>query len=322
MNSIDKICAIVVTYNRKKLLIECLNGILSQTKLVDAIYLIDNASEDNTPELLKEKDFIAELPPSNIKEPWEKEFKLLNNISLYYVRMHENSGGAGGFHEGVKRAYNRGFDWYWLMDDDGVPDKNCLKTLFKYRDRSDFISPIVIDINKRDTLSFGFFDYKNKKFIKRLDEIQEEVYYKSANPFNGTLLSKKLVSKVGFPKKELFIWGDETEYMLRTLKNNMTVLTVSNAKHYHPTEKAVKLKLFLRYEIDWQDSKLGLYCRVRNRVYLDKYYFNNDSYKRRLIKYIIAFLLFKISFNDLITVFKATIDGIYENWGEERKYLR
>jgi len=39
-----KVVAVVVTYNRKKLLKECLEAILNQTKEVDNIVLIDNDS--------------------------------------------------------------------------------------------------------------------------------------------------------------------------------------------------------------------------------------------------------------------------------------
>jgi rhamnopyranosyl-N-acetylglucosaminyl-diphospho-decaprenol beta-1,3/1,4-galactofuranosyltransferase len=119
----DSVCAVVVTYNRKNLLIECLEALRKQTRPIQGIYLIDNASTDGTPELLLEKGYISELPPENLKEPWEKEFIIQNltngeEIKLHYVRMHENTGGAGGFYEGVKRGYERGYDWLWLMDDD------------------------------------------------------------------------------------------------------------------------------------------------------------------------------------------------------------
>ncbi|MGC9001313.1 MAG: hypothetical protein ACP5J2_10155, partial [Caldisericum sp.] len=69
----------------------------------------------------------------SLSEPWEKEFEIKNltdgnPIRLHYVRMHENTGGAGGFHEGVKRAYERGYDWLWLMDDNTIPTNEVLIT--------------------------------------------------------------------------------------------------------------------------------------------------------------------------------------------------
>lgn len=49
-NKKEKIAAVVVTYNRKELIGECLDAILLQTYPVDSIILIDNASTDGTPE--------------------------------------------------------------------------------------------------------------------------------------------------------------------------------------------------------------------------------------------------------------------------------
>ncbi|MGB9767171.1 MAG: glycosyltransferase [Sulfurihydrogenibium sp.] len=129
----DTVCAVVVTYNRKQLLIECLESLRKQTRPVQGIYLIDNASTDGTPDLLLEKGYINELPPKSLSEPWEKEFEIKNltdgsPIRLHYVRMHENTGGAGGFHEGVKRAYEKRYDWLWLMDDNTIPTNEVLIT--------------------------------------------------------------------------------------------------------------------------------------------------------------------------------------------------
>ena len=49
-----KIVAVVVTYNRKKLLKENLNALLNQSYKDFDILLIDNASTDGTKEYVKE----------------------------------------------------------------------------------------------------------------------------------------------------------------------------------------------------------------------------------------------------------------------------
>ena len=89
-NKKEKIAAVVVTYNRKELLKECLDALLRQTYSVDSIILIDNASNDGTPEFLKENGY-------------------LDNPKIDYVRLPENTGSAGGFYDGVKRGYKKGF---------------------------------------------------------------------------------------------------------------------------------------------------------------------------------------------------------------------
>ena len=48
-------------------------------------------------------------------------------------RLPTNSGGAGGFHDGLGWAVERGADLVWLMDDDGLPDLDCLSRLLDAR---------------------------------------------------------------------------------------------------------------------------------------------------------------------------------------------
>ena len=80
-----KVVAVVVTFNRKNLLIEALNGLLAQTYPLEKIIIINNASTDNTEQLLIEKDFLV-------------------HSLIDYRLLSSNVGGAGGFHEGLKIA--------------------------------------------------------------------------------------------------------------------------------------------------------------------------------------------------------------------------
>src|SRR5262245_34479345 len=91
----DRICAVVVTFNRKPLLAKCLLSLERQSRRPDAILVVDNRSTDGTAAMLAEQ---------------------FGHLS--YLRLEANTGGAGGFHEGMKWAYERGFDWLWVMDDD------------------------------------------------------------------------------------------------------------------------------------------------------------------------------------------------------------
>ncbi len=124
MKNKETVCAVVVTYNRKNLLMECLDALMRQTRQLDAIYLIDNFSDDGTAELLLENGYINKLPAENVDEPTEleidfdnseligffnngiedKKAKIEKTIKIYYVRMNDNTGGAGGFYEGIKRS--------------------------------------------------------------------------------------------------------------------------------------------------------------------------------------------------------------------------
>src|SRR5437868_4973779 len=106
----ERVCAVVVTHDRKEMLRGCLSALEHQTRTPDSILVVDNASEDGTGHMLA-----AEFPRVAVR------------------RLDTNQGGAGGFHEGIRAAYEREFDWLWLMDDDTVPTPAALERLLAGR---------------------------------------------------------------------------------------------------------------------------------------------------------------------------------------------
>lgn len=268
------VAAIVVTYNRKELLIKCLESIRNQTHKPDAIFIIDNKSNDGTPELLLAKNYISKLPESDSNENQLIKSKVSSlsspseNIEINYVSKFENDGGAGGFYEGMKRAYDTGYDWLWMMDDDGIADKYQLKELLNAPKKYKYRNALVIDINDNSRLAFGLKGYSKVSEIVEKNFIENET-----NPFNGTFIHKEIPLKIGLIKKEMFIWGDEVEYTLRIKKNNFQTATICKAIHYHPKSKRNYKKIipFLKYKIDlYPDDKLHIY--YRNQGFINKRY--------------------------------------------------
>jgi GT2 family glycosyltransferase len=281
-------CAVVVSYNRKELLIECLDALKKQTRPLDGIYLIDNASTDGTPEFLLEKGYIKELPPKNLSKPWEKSFNIqLKNgeILLHYVRMNVNTGGAGGFYEGIKRAYQKGYDWIWLMDDDTIPTEESLNKMLEKRKifkdlNIGFISskvlwmdgtPHIMNIPSVKAsvngIPFNFYD-------------NEGVLLVESASFVSLLINRDVVKKVGLPIKEFFIWADDVEYTLRITRNNFLGFYVKDSIVYHKT----KSNYSASGVYDWR-----FYYNVRNWLWIYKMH-----YKRRYIRELLKRVLYTV----------------------------
>lgn len=285
----ETVCAVVVTYNRKELLIECLDSLLKQTHPLDAIYIIDNASSDETPQLLKKKGYIKEIL-GPINEPLENEsiIKMLSEdnqdkkVKIHYVRMNENTGGAGGFYEGVKRGYEKVYDWLWLMDDDVEVKVDCLGNLLNrvslVPSEIAAIAPLNIDRegqiqklhrgylrqDRWKMISLSKEDYENEKILLKID-------YSS---FVGLIISKKAIAKVGFPDKDFFIWFDDVEYCCR-LKDYGDIYLNKSAIITH------KDKLEKEYRTDNSDSIEYLWKRyygIRNKLILYKKHARNRLY--------------------------------------------
>ena len=318
-----KVCAIVVTYNRKKLLIECLKGILKQTRPVDAIYIIDNASTDGTPELLLKEGYIRELPPANISEPWEHEHELENHVNgeavkLFYVRMHENTGGAGGFHEGLKRAYEKGYDWFWLMDDDVEPLRHALETQLRYKDISECIHPSKVYLDGSRFLWEGQICEQTGFEVFFGDEFLKNKEWTTVNfgCFEGMLISRNVVAKISYPDKRLFILGDDTYYGYLVSKhtNNIYISSVCFIK-----------KIDKRFATH---SRLSFYLYGRNiigyvarKIARDKFaYLLVATYK--LFRHSMGILIKRKGLIKVYDLWRGYIDGLLERWGREREYFK
>ena len=136
MMQAGKICAVVVTYNRKMVLKRCIDALLGQTRPVDLIFVVDNASTDGTEQMLR------------------REYARSSRVK--YVNLGENLGGSGGFHHGVQYALRADFDWMWLMDDDCLPAENCLEILLEnIDDKNQIYSPAVLSLEDRRTFLWG-----------------------------------------------------------------------------------------------------------------------------------------------------------------------
>jgi GT2 family glycosyltransferase len=208
----DKICAVVVTFNRKELLVGCLRALQGQTRSLDAILVVDNASTDGTLELLK-----SEFPDVEV------------------LSLTKNEGGAGGFYAGMKRAFERGFEWIWIMDDDGTPAPDCLERLLeqKTEENAEVLVPIQRDSSGRN---YGVGVW-NRFYVDVTDEV---IARKRAArgaylfAFVGPLISRGVVAKIGLPRREFFIWFDDYEYGLRLqTKLGARVQVVPDATFHH-----------------------------------------------------------------------------------------
>src|SRR5688500_18865206 len=126
---IATVIAVILTYNRKDLLKECLQAIARQTRAPDAIVGVNNGSTDGTNEVLA-----TECP------------------RVTEVRLPENVGAAGGYREVLKHAQASGYTWLWMMDDDGKPAPETLTHLLDGMTRwgLDLASPLVLDVASPD----------------------------------------------------------------------------------------------------------------------------------------------------------------------------
>ncbi len=271
-----KICSLIVTYNRKELLLRCIEHCLEQNINTD-ILIFDNFSTDGTCDYLMEKG-------------------LLNNERIIYHRATENLGGSGGFSNGLKIAYKKGYDYIWLMDDDGYPrDEFCLEECLKLIDNNKsnlvIINALVLG-SDGNTMSFRTANYSKKD--KLLDDYPDGKLPNAISPFNGTLISRMVIEKIGYPRADFFIKGDETEYTWRAKANGVKLITATRAEFIHPVLMLQKKKILFYEYYGAEESYWKEYYRARNYVYIYKTY----SSKFQLFKHVVRTLINCITYKE------------------------
>lgn len=255
-----RVVAVVVTFNRLSLLQRLLER-LDEVSELSEILVVDNASTDGTGEWLAGLDD---------RDPGEAR----PTVPVLGRTLAENGGGARGFHDGLRWAMERGADLAWLMDDDGLPEVSCLRRLLAEEDL-DFWGPVVVDEDRPDRLVFPIrlpggsrtvhdvVDAERAATVGRIDGRIDDIVI----PFNGVLVTRELVDRIGLPRSEYFIWGDDHEYRLRAEAAGARIATVVDARVHHPAVGSLGTPMaFGRTTYNHSPSDLKHYCMARNNL--------------------------------------------------------
>ncbi|MDT0186393.1 glycosyltransferase family 2 protein [Microbacterium sp. ARD31] len=211
----ETVAVVVVTHNRAELLDRLLDGLAAQTRRPDAVVVVDNASTDGTAALLASR---SDLPLQVITQ--------------------DNLGGAGGFHAGVRAAYDAGWDRVWLVDDDVLPAPGCLEALMSVDEdcliavREDLTGALVekaaVEFDLRNPLAIhpkrATVDavYPDRASMPPLVEVQNVA-------FEGFMARRSVVEEIGFPDPAFFIFYDDAEYAVRARRAGHRIMGVRDA---------------------------------------------------------------------------------------------
>ena len=210
--------AIVVTHDRKEVLRECLAAIGGQTRAPDRVLVVDNASSDGTVEML------------------EREHPGVDVLGLP-----TNEGGAGGFHEGMRRAHAEGAEWLWLMDDDTVPAAGALEALLAASELPErrpalLASKVVWRDGRIHPMNFPFPERTRTE--RAVEGAELGLMPLRFATFVSLLVHRGAVDRHGLPLKHFFVWSDDVEYTSRVLLCGELGYLVPASVALHKTETA------------------------------------------------------------------------------------
>lgn len=299
---------VIVTYNRKELLKECIEAVNNQTYPFAKIIVVNNCSTDGT------KDYLA------------KQQKKISSLTV--INEEENLGGAGGFYDAMKTAQDESLDYLLIIDDDAILRPDYMEKIIDFSEKEPgygkdaYAGTVYVDkkidpSHRRRIGSKLFFTEKNVP-----EEEYKKDYFKcDLATFCGLVVRGDVFRKKGLPRKDFFIWYDDSDYSLRL--NGIYVVPGAGLDHKTklPPEGTALLE-----RTTWRH-----YYGYRNRYVTGKTYFGNKTAFMISVEYHLFLFISRLmllskckrkhaEFN-LQMISDALEDGKRGELGVNRKYL-
>jgi GT2 family glycosyltransferase len=234
------VVAVVVTWNRVKLLTECLTMLGAQTRRPDVVVVVDNASTDGSRDVIH-----TQFPEVDL------------------VMLTRNTGGAGGFSVGLAEAVDvHEADLVWAMDDDTVPTETALAELLAsylaYGPGLGLVASRVVWTDGRDQpRNIPRDPGRASKADRRAAHAAGGRPIRTAS-FVSLLIEAAAIRQHGLPTADFFIWNDDFEFTARLLRHSKGIYAPKAVVVHKTTEFGTKLV----------DPGERFYHEVRNKIWV------------------------------------------------------
>jgi GT2 family glycosyltransferase len=204
LNDNFKIAVVIVTFNRCDELVKTISAIQNQGILENDIIVINNNSTDTTKYILD----------SNYK-------------NIQSIHLNENIASAGGFSKGMQIAFEKGYDWVWLFNDDSRPVEGSLKSILAHLN-SNKIQIGLLKIANKDENNKAVLLYWNGVRKPVSVDVSNEIVQTDLITFDGCIISKKTIEKIGYCDPLYFMGTYEFDYCLKAKDAGIGVYTLPN----------------------------------------------------------------------------------------------
>ena len=243
-----RVVAVVVAYNRRDLLVAALDAIAAQTRPLDHVVVVDNASTDDSLTVAGRHASAPEV-----------------------LALARNTGGAGGFAAGLAHAVapsdgSAPADLVWLMDDDTIPTPTALAELLVARDAFEAAGgePVAVAGSRAVWTDGREHPMNTPRRRPRADadevrraQVAGAVPVRSSS-FVSMLVDARAVREDGLPAADYFIWNDDFEFSTRLLRHRPGLYVPASVVE-HRTAK------FAGTDVD---PGPRFYNEVRNKIWM------------------------------------------------------
>lgn len=316
---------IILNWNGWEDTLECLDSLYDINYSNYEVIIVDNGSEDNSINKIKNyctKNDLNLIDINYFQENFhfQSGFKKFNEtiIDMYLIKNDKNYGFAEGNNIGIRFILqNINSDYVLLLNNDTVVDQEFLSLLVDATENNKNIGitgPTVIFydnnriqssgamINWKKGISISLRENESPDF---LDDKIITVDYVSGCAF---LVKSKIFTEVGLLDPQYFLYWEEADFCVRAQKKGYSIINVPKSKVWHKVSSSTGNKGIYHYYMK------------RNMFWFIKCH---ATIKQR-ISFILYFLFFRIwiesfilifyyrDIDSLINLIKGTLNGLFE----------
>lgn len=212
---------VICNYNKCDYVLGCIQSVLeSKTDDYD-LYVVDNASTDDSVEKIQE----------------------LYGDRLNLIVNEENLGGSGGFNTGIRKVVSAGYKYVWCLDNDVLVDEEALPYLVRFLDEHEetgMVGSKVYHMENPDyvqqfgiTIDFNELCVEAKYLNEFEDGTMPEVVYSDAVAACSVLVRTSLIKEIGPMPEANFLYWDDTEWGYRCNRAGYKVASYGKSKVLH-----------------------------------------------------------------------------------------
>jgi len=272
------VSVVIVTKDRKKELIECIDSCYQSSYSPLEIIVVDNGSKVSL-----------------------KTWLLKKFPKIKLVALDKNIGAAGGRNRGLQEAEG---DYVLFVDDDATIDKKMISELlhvFHTEKNAGVVQPIIYDKKNPKRLQgaghainlttgriiawgAGEYDHEQYKGLRKV-------------PMCGCvwMVKRKVFETIGTFDNDYFIPYEDSDFCLRAQKAGFDLYCYAEAKSWHPPHKIT----FLNPQLEWLGITSGerAYRTARNKIIFMR---KHSPFPNNLIFFFIFFPIMTILHTSII----------------------
>lgn len=254
MSKPTSIGVVICNYNKSEYVVNCIQSVLESDIKDYTIYVVDNASTD---------DSVAQI---------EKKFK----DQVLLLQNEENLGGSGGFNRGLREALDKGHPYIMCLDNDVLVDEAAISSLFHYMQAHPEVGMLgscVYHMEEPDYVQqFGLnIDFDN--YI--VETLYADVYEDGTIPAIvncdtvatcSVMVRAEAIRKIGLMPEDNFIYWDDMEWGYRIGKSGYRVAACGDSKVLHTKGAGNR-----------NNAVFTNYYNMRNRIHFFMKYIKNEQ---------------------------------------------